>query len=501
MVSDKTPKFNPNTSGAVALNSEATPNTIFLPYTLGASNNDAIVYSSGGGQVIGGLVDGQTYYFQDAGAGRFRLLTKKSDQGGVVVQLTSRPTDGWRAHSFVLSGKSPSGDASAYGPQLVTIGSAPFTGVAVTSSNSDRVAGFGIGLGFSGTAAVTVAGTVNVDNIQTSAHIGDSAVVNAGSGASASRRPATSRCGWPRRLALPPRRGRHRGRGRHRRRLHPGRRAGREHRHLRLHRLERQRDRQERRGDPGHRQGHHRLRGRRCRRRHRGCGRQRLSNRPRRAHLRLHREAVAADAYECTGNGATINAGGDVLVSAQDDTRLVLITAALAVGYVGVGVAVGVATVDKETKAYLGSNSVVDAKGHGTGIGPNTIFAGSVSDSGFGRLSDFHGLAVQSYSSENIFGLAPSVGGGFVGVAGGIGVTLLHVTTEAFIAPHANVNSDVAGANAAQSVNISAVDFFKSLTVAGGVGIGFVGVAGGVDIGVAETSVASYIASAAGTIR
>src|SRR5207249_2730750 len=101
----------------------------------------------------------------------------------------------------------------------------------------------------------------------------------------------------------------------------------------------------------------------------------------------------------------------------------------------------------------------------------------------------------------DVFGLAPAIGGGFVGVAGGVGVTVMNVTTKAFVGPSSKVNCDgtlncdnpAAGANGAQSVNVSAVDFFKSLTVAGGAAGGFVGVAGGVDIGVADSSVQAYI--------
>ena len=42
-------------------------------------------------------------------------------------------------------------------------------------------------------------------------------------------------------------------------------------------------------------------------------------------------------------------------------------------------------------------------------------------------------------------------------------------------------------------MNVTAVDSFKSLTVAGGVAGGFVGVAGGIDIGIANSSVTAYI--------
>src|SRR5206468_227996 len=113
-------------------------------------------------------------------------------------------------------------------------------------------------------------------------------------------------------------------------------------------------------------------------------------------------------------NGVTIASGGNLLVSASDDTKVMLITASLAGGYVGVGVAVGA------------------------------------------------------------------------------GVTFLTVATMAFIAESVYVNQR-ATTSLTQSVNVTAVDTFKSLTVAGGIGGGFVGVAGGVDIGIANSSVQAYI--------
>ena len=110
------PAFTP--SGATV---DPAGNRIKLPYSLGAANNDGIVYSSGGGQVIGGLVDGREYYFKDAGGGWFQLLTKKSDDpGSTVVDLTALPTDGGRSHSVVLNGQPLSGDASSYGPRSYT---------------------------------------------------------------------------------------------------------------------------------------------------------------------------------------------------------------------------------------------------------------------------------------------------------------------------------------------------------------------------------------------
>ena len=58
--------------------------------------------------------------------------------------------------------------------------------------------------------------------------------------------------------------------------------------------------------------------------------------------------------------------------------------------------------------------------------------------------------------------------------------------TKAYVATGAQLNANLGGASGSQSVNVSAVDSFKSLTIAGGIAGGFVGAAGGVDIGVAD---------------
>ena len=84
------------------------------PTTWSRSNDEGVVYSSGGGQVIGGLVDGREYFYKDAGGGWFQLLTKKSDQGGAVVDLTvaarrRRPLAQHRGSAARV----PSGDAVA----------------------------------------------------------------------------------------------------------------------------------------------------------------------------------------------------------------------------------------------------------------------------------------------------------------------------------------------------------------------------------------------------
>jgi hypothetical protein len=195
-----------------------------------------------------------------------------------------------------------------------------------------------------------------------------------------------------------------------------------------------------------------------------------------------------------TGVGVHISADNNVVVGAHDDTRLLLLTIAAAFGYVGVGAAVGVAVLNKDTEAYVGASNTIDARAQGAGL--NGVFDGTIGDDDFGVLpvNSFHGLAVQASSREDVFGFAPAIGGGFVGVAGGVGVTLIGVVVKAFVGENSLVNDDAA--NASQSVNVSAVDWAKTLTIAGGAAGGFVGVAGGVDIGVLNVTVQSYLGAA-----
>ena len=56
---DESPRFNPQKAGAVNTSTEA----ITLPYALSdVATGDKVIYSAGGGEAIGGLVDGRTYY-------------------------------------------------------------------------------------------------------------------------------------------------------------------------------------------------------------------------------------------------------------------------------------------------------------------------------------------------------------------------------------------------------------------------------------------------------
>ncbi|GAB3043216.1 hypothetical protein GCM10027052_26710 [Parafrigoribacterium mesophilum] len=492
---DESLRFNPLKPGTVS------GDVITLPYNHGFADGDTVVYSAGGGVPIGGLIDGATYYAETTGLApnQLRLRNKPEDKGGVVITGLNTGSTSGRSHSIVESGTTPGGDASAYGPRLITVGTDTFRGVAVTAGSSDDIAVVGISAGVAGTAAVNLAGAVNVDDIHTYAWIGADARMNCNadcSGDAAGSNPAQSV-----RVA-----------------------AASQFYHLGI-------------------AGALSVAGSAAVAIPVGVRVVQLNTRAHvgsdaivRARNDIAITATSTDAvvsvvvgagggtvgvaatlavtilntrtYACTGNpagdgsacatgGATLKAGNNILVLAGDDTKAILITAAIAGGYVGVGAAVGIALLDKDTQAFLGNGSVVDALA--TGAGLPGVYNGTIVGTGFGRYgagAPFHGVAVQAYSSEDIFGLVPAIGGGFVGVAGGIAVTLLHVVTKAFIGAGARVNL-AGGASAAQSVNVSAVDRFTSVTVAGGAAGGFVGVAGGIDIGIADTRVQAAIAAGA----
>ena len=190
--------------------------------------------------------------------------------------------------------------------------------------------------------------------------------------------------------------------------------------------------------------------------------------------------------FASTGSSVKLHAGGNVLVSATEPTKLILVVASIAGGFVGVGAAVGVLSGTKDTRATIGASNTVFAGACCSAI-TNTIHDGQVFDNGtLARSPASVAFAVQATSSEDIFGITVSAAGGFVGVAVGVGVTLMDATTMATIGD--GIDLDTNG-----GVNVSAVDYAKTLTIGGGAAGGFVGVGGGVDIGVLNVTVAAQI--------
>src|SRR6185503_8605808 len=195
---DESPRFNPSKPGAVDFGTD----TITLPYELVDSDSgdpivtgDKVIYSSGGGEPIQGLVDGQTYYAivnsttevqlaatkcEAIGPGTFPSDDCEGSGGPTPIDLRNTIPSTGKSHSIVLHGSAPAGDASASGPRTIAPVTTSFSGVSVTATNSDDLAAVGISAGFAGTAAVNISGAVDIVTANTSAHIGKSAQINCG---------------------------------------------------------------------------------------------------------------------------------------------------------------------------------------------------------------------------------------------------------------------------------------------------------------------------------
>lgn len=194
------------------------------------------------------------------------------------------------------------------------------------------------------------------------------------------------------------------------------------------------------------------------------------------------------------GDGASVDAGGNVAVLAQDDTDTTLIagTVALGLGGGGIGGGVGVTTIDKDTRAWIGSNAVVDARGQNTA--DMTAFSGDA----FAGTTAMRGLQVRAQSSEDLFTIAAAGAGGlYVGIAGAVSVAAIDSDTAAYIGYGAQINTSGGTANAAQDVNVTARNDLEMLTVAGALGVGAVGIAGAVDVGVIRNDTTAYIGNSA----
>ncbi len=501
-------RFVPATGANVALDSsprfipgsDVSGNVLTLPYQLdhALATGDAVVYSSGGGTPIGGLVDGRTYYAivlapGAFGAQRISLATTRELAGaGTAIPLNAAVATG-RSHSVVPDGTLPAASPEQTTAQTTSVADrVGFRGVAVVATNSDTVNAIGVSAGVSGTVAVNVAGTVSVITVTTTASIGSSAKINcaAGSASCATNDPGANADQSV--LVY----------------------AGNSFRQLGV-------------------AASASVSGTAAAGAGVAVGVVTLTTTATIgdgavvnaaadvALVATGQESIIAVAAAAsigaagggiagavqvtvltvttqahTGTGTTVRGAGNLLVSATDATEAVLVAASLGAGlYVGVGAGVGVAVVTKDTEAYLGGSNVIVALGQGgllTGIDNGTINP----DGSFGTKPGFVGLAVQASSSERAFGITAGVAGGFVGLAGGIGVNLFTVVVKAFIAGNTTVNQGaggiVAGAAPNQGVAVTATDRMRTLTFAGGLGVGVVGLAAGVDVGIANVTVQSY---------
>ena len=245
---------------------------------------------------------------------------------------------------------------------------------------------------------------------------------------------------------------------------------------------------------------------------------------------------TATHAY--IGSSATVNADGNVRVAAIDDSEIVLVVGSLGVGFgtAGVGMSVAVTSVTKDTKAFVGSNATVNARG-GLVFPPGetpgdpplpdggeveAIEPGVIPEDPDGDLivvppvvdgtsdmqvitgDDFssrtgaRGLSVEASSSEDITVVAIAGAGGlFAGVGGAVSVEVITSVTQAFIGDSADINTSNANANPNQDVNVTARNYARLMAIDGALAGGAVGVSGAVDIGLIRNSTSAYIGAGA----
>ena len=194
------------------------------------------------------------------------------------------------------------------------------------------------------------------------------------------------------------------------------------------------------------------------------------------------------------GSNSAVLAGGDVVVNATDDTKIAVISGGGGGGFVGAGGAVGVMNVTKITQAWIDSGAAVDGRGAGTGV--SEIANGDINNSNGDKsiaTTTAHGVIVQASSTEDIFHLALAVGAGFVGVSGGVTVTLVESKTTADIKDGAQINQTNALANGNQSVYVNATNDAHIVSFAGAIAGGAGAGAGGVDYGTLKNDTLSGI--------
>ncbi|MGA7148059.1 MAG: hypothetical protein WBX17_06195, partial [Microbacterium sp.] len=445
--------------------------TIALPYDLVAANGEVLIYTANGGAAIGGLVDGESYYVVGRAGNSLQLART---EGGPAISLDASQATG-RAHSLTRQDTQPPGDpALATGIRVLSPRLGAIRGVAVIANNSDEILAIGGAGAVGGSAGVGVAGNVNVVNVDTDAFIGRLARVNdlGNEEASAFQSVAVQAGGSFRQLMVSAALGAGT--------VGVGVSAA-------VDVVDLDQDAQIRSGAIVRAQNDVVVA---------AIGNEDVTAASAALGGGLVGVAVAvtvaivnAHTHALVAGGATVDAGNNVIVSAIDDSSYTTVTGGIGVGFVGVGVGVAVVTTTKSTDARIGAGATVDARALRGAFG-------SISDDGYlgkGAL----GLAVTAQSSQRLFGLVIGAGGGFVGAAGGVGVTLLDVTTNASIdstsAARTRINADQAGAGAWQGVLVAAHDTTDTLTIAAALAVGAVAVSGAVDIGIADIAVTTSI--------
>src|SRR5207253_1815937 len=100
-----------------------------------------------------------------------------------------------------------------------------------------------------------------------------------------------------------------------------------------------------------------------------------------------------------------VHAGNNVLVDATDDTGLVTVNGGGGIGLTtaGVGIAIPIVVLTKDTEAYIGNAADVEGKANGTDT--MNVSDGTIDSTGGFNQKTAQGVAVQARSSEDGFTL------------------------------------------------------------------------------------------------
>ncbi|RRS02329.1 LEPR-XLL domain-containing protein, partial [Aquabacterium soli] len=142
---------------------------------------------------------------------------------------------------------------------------------------------------------------------------------------------------------------------------------------------------------------------------------------------------------------------------------------------------------------------LLDSDHDGTDDRGNDPLFSSVREAALAKQQGFRGLAISATNRDSVKNIVLSGGGaGVAAVSVAAGVNVFNTTASAYIGQGADVNASTAGANSAQSVLVGAGNDFYHLEVAGSVAVAAsAGIAPAVGVSVIDLRTNAYIADAA----
>ena len=178
-------------------------------------------------------------------------------------------------------------------------------------------------------------------------------------------------------------------------------------------------------------------------------------------------------AYVGPSANMTTTNGGNLSVSASDDTSVISVAGSLAAGGdVGAGVGADVGVYTKDTNAYINSGVIATIAGN---------------------------ILVAAESSESLISVSAGVGVGTVGIAANAGVHIFNLQTRAFIGDDP-LNPSGAGpgnVHAQGSIYLSANDMSDINEIVGVLAAGEVGVGAAIGVNVFDPDTESFIGAGA----